>query len=381
MNIRDLLLVVVELAAVIHISFSVVTFNFARRTVRYLSLAWILLLLGLMYAGGVVYLLLRPIPTFEILSPYWLICLLVCTYLQSIFPLSIPMPGYLQWERMWRYAAPTIVLIAIYVVGYLAGSTPIHLDSLSDLGNHLLTGDIILRLLMIALTFYYIINIFRLPNRLLPHYKMPKDIIFYGSALCLAAIFMVVLSIRFNIVGFIAYILYFTALNVALAMRVYKPILQLFSFPEISHVEAPPSDDNLQSENEENFNEMNLKRFEKVEYTMQTLKPYTDCNFTRENLCLEVGLNRHLLLQCLRANGYNDIHEYISRYRVIELKQLIENDSITDIRNIEKAGFRTMKTAQLSFEKFEHMPLFDFFEAHKARKSALLNPPIDEPAD
>lgn len=365
MNQRDMLLFVLEFAAVVHLVYSMVTFNFARRTVRYLSQAWVLLIIGCFFAFGMVGLLIFPQPSFEILSPYLLIALLVCSFLQSIYPLSIPMPGYLQWGRMWRYASPAIALIAIYIVGGLMGSHFTHLNSLDDLRANFLNGDVLLRLLMLGLTFYYILNIFRLPHNLLPNYKLQKDLIFYGTALCFSAVFMVVLSIRFNAIAFVVYVLYFTAVNVALAMRVFKPILQLINVPDINPVKTPPTDENLQRETEENFNELNLKRFEKVEYVMQHQKPFTDCDFTREHLCREVGLNRHLLLQCLRANGYNDVHEYISRYRVAELKRLIEDGTIKDLRSIEKAGFRTMKTALISFERFENTTLPDFFEAHQ----------------
>ena len=367
MEMRYIALVVMEFAAVVHLVFSLVNFNFARRSVRYLSEAWVLLLISLVLFGGVGYLLVRPFPTPEILSPTMLIILMVCSYLQSIFPLSIPMPGYLQWERMWRYASPAIVLIAIYAAGMLMGSNTTRLESLSDLGKNFLSGDVVLRILMLIVTFYYISNIVWRPKRLLPRYKISPDILLYGTALGIAALFMVCLSIRFSVEALMVYLLYITAVDAALAMRVLKPILALINVPEIKPVATPPADDNLQTEDEENFNEMNLKRFEKVEYTMQTLKPYTDCDFTRERLCREVGLNRHLLLQCLRANGYNDIHEYISRYRVAELKRLIENGTLKDLKSIERAGFRIMKTAMVSFEKFEHTPLLEFFEAHQPK--------------
>ncbi len=99
-----------------------------------------------------------------------------------------------------------------------------------------------------------------------------------------------------------------------------------------------------------------------MEYIMQHDKPFTDATFNRERLCRLAGFNRHVALQSLRSQGYNDIHEYISRYRVAELKRLIEAGKITELKQVDQVGFRSYKTAQASFILYEGRNLTEFME-------------------
>ena len=115
-------LIILLSCSVAHFVITMVMALFARHQVKYLAIAWIMgifatsmlavSLLSDMIANG------QP----GILHPYALLAVMVISYLQSIYPLSIPMPGYLQWGRMWRYASPAIVLILFYLGAVLLGS-------------------------------------------------------------------------------------------------------------------------------------------------------------------------------------------------------------------------------------------------------------------
>ena len=94
-------------------------------------------------------------------------------------------------------------------------------------------------------------------------------------------------------------------------------------------------------------------------------RQWMDFTFNRESLCREVGLNRQLLLQCLRSQGHNNIHDYLMLYRVKELKYLIERGEITQMSECVDAGFGAVKTARSSFEKIEGENLDDFIERHR----------------
>jgi len=354
---------VAELTAVAHLVISLVLFYFARRSVRYLSQAWIMLLISLMYMGVLVFVHLRIIESPGILHPGMLLYLLICSFLQSIYPLGISMPGYLQWGRMWRYATPAIVLIGVYMVGMLAGSGFAQVFEASDLVEHFLSGDVLLRLLALALSAYYILNIFILPHRLVRRFSLPKDVITYGTLLGLLAIYYVWLTIDFSRGGYIAYMLLFTAVNLFLSFRCLRPVLDDMELPSIRLVDEPPAEVEILRSAEEDFNAANLRRFEAVEYLMQTEKPFKDSLFNRDKLCRYTGFNRHLLLQTLRSQGYNDIHEYISRYRVAELRRAIEAKEIADLRSIEDFGFKTLSTAQAAFQRYEGEDLSAFVAA------------------
>jgi hypothetical protein len=247
----------------------------------------------------------------------------------------------------------------------LAGSDFVKVYELSDIREYLLSGDVLLRICALVLSAYYIVNIFRLPRRLVRRYEFPTDLATYITILGSVAVFFVVLTIRFSLSGLLCYMLLFTLVNMFLSFRILRPAMQSMSYPDIRPVDTPPTPEELSKWERDDFNEANLHRFETIEYVMQHEKPYVDCLFTRDMLCRLSGFNRHLLLQSLRSQGYNDVHEYICRYRVAELKRLIESGEITDLnKQYGRSGFRTLKTAMSSFERYEGTTLPRWFETH-----------------
>ena len=211
---HTLTIVTIEFAATAHLMMSLVMFRFARRSVNYLSQAWIMLLICLMYCGALFFVFTREIPSLGFLHPALLIYLLACSYLQSIYPLGLCMPGYLQWGRMWKYAAPALALIFIYILGALLGSGFARVYELSDVGQYLLSGDILLRFAALGLSGYYIANIFLLPHRLMRRFELPRDLIAYGTALGIVSLYFVILTLNFNLIGLTIYILFFTVVVV-----------------------------------------------------------------------------------------------------------------------------------------------------------------------
>lgn len=358
---HTLILVTVEFAATAHLMMSLVMFYLARRSVQFLSQAWIMFLISLLYCGALFFVATHTcIPPLGILHPVLLIYLLVCSYLLSIYPLGLTMPGYLQWGRMWGYAVPALVLIFIYCIGAAAGSNLAKVYSGDDIVHYFLSGDVVLRLVALLLSGYYIVNIFRLPHRLVKRMELPRDLIAYGTLLGFVSLFFVVITLQFNLILLTVYILLFTAVNMFLFFRIMRPTVEAIRYPHFRSVEKRPTKEEITQTETEDFNEANLHRFEVMEYVMQHEKPYCDVGFNRERLCRLAGFNRHLILQSLRSQGYNDVHEYISRYRVAELRRLIEVGEVTDLKQVEKVGFRSQKTAALGFERYEKCDLADF---------------------
>lgn len=360
---RTLLLITVEFAATAHLMMSLVMFYLARRSVQFLSQAWIMLLMCLLYCGGLFFVATHDtIPALGILHPVLLIYLLACSYLLSIYPLGLCMPGYLQWGRMWGYATPALVLMFIYTIGAAAGSNLANVYNSNDIMEYFLSGDVVLRIIALILSGYYIANIFRLPHKLVKRMELPRDIIFYGTALGLTSLFFVVITVFFNLTLLTIYILLFSLVNMFLFFRTLRPTVEAIQYPTFRKVEKRPTNVEITQTETEDFNEANLHRFEVMEYVMQNEKPYRDATFNRDRLCRLAGFNRHVVLQSLRSQGYNDVHEYISRYRVAELKRLITEGKITDLRQVEEVGFRSVKTASLCFSRYESGDLQSFFD-------------------
>lgn len=362
---HTLTLITTEFAAAAHLMMSLVLFFFARRRVSFLSQAWIMLLICLMYCAALFYVYTQEIPALGILHPVLLIYLLACSFLQSIYPLGLCMPGYLQWGRMWTYASPALILISLYAGGALAGSDMIKVYDASDFREYLLSGDVILRIAALGLSIYYIVNIFRLPHRLTRQVELPRWMITYGVALGAVSLFFVIITLSFNRLGVIIYILLFTLVNMFLFFRILEPVFNALPHPPLRRVAERPTEEEISHSEQNDFNEANVRRFEVLEFLMQHDRPWLDSQFTRDKLCRHTGLNRHLVLQALRSQGYNDTHEYIYRYRVEELKRLILSGEMQSLQECERAGFRSVKMAYSNFERMENVPLDIWFDEHK----------------
>ena len=362
---HTLTLITIEFAAAAHLMMSLVLFFFARRRVSFLSQAWIMLLICLMYCAALFYVYTQEIPALGILHPVLLIYLLACSFLQSIYPLGLCMPGYLQWGRMWTYASPALILISLYAGGALAGSDMIKVYDASDFREYLLSGDVILRIAALGLSIYYIVNIFRLPHRLTRQVELPRWMITYGVALGAVSLFFVIITLSFNRLGVIIYILLFTLVNMFLFFRILEPVFNALPHPPLRRVAERPTEEEISHSERNDFNEANVRRFEVLEFLMQHDRPWLDSQFTRDKLCRHTGLNRHLVLQALRSQGYNDTHEYIYRYRVEELKRLILSGEMQSLQECERAGFRSVKMAYSNFERMENVPLDIWFDEHK----------------
>ena len=91
------ILIVFLCCSVAHFMATAVMALFARHQVKYLAIAWIM---GIFAAGQFIvtfYTDVLATKTPGMLHPYALLTVMSISYLQSIYPLSIPMPGYLQW--------------------------------------------------------------------------------------------------------------------------------------------------------------------------------------------------------------------------------------------------------------------------------------------
>ena len=358
-----LILVTTEFAAVSHLMMSAVLSYFARRSVSFLAQAWVMLIFCVMYFCAMLYAVTSPIPALGVLHPVLLVYLLACSFLQSIYPLGLCMPGYLQWGRMWAYAAPAIVLICVYAIGAALGSNFAQIFSGEDIRRYFLSGDVLLRLAALLLSGYYIINIFRLPHLLVRKMEIPGYLTVYGTLLGIITVLFLVITIRFSYTLLIIYILLFTVVNLFLSFRVIRPVIENIQWPDFHKVKTRPTSAEVSQSEQEDFNAANLRRFEVMEYLMQNDKPFVDCLFNRDKLCRMVGFNRHLVLQSLRSQGYNDIHEYINRYRVAEMKRMLLEGEMTDLKQFERVGFRAQKTAEVNFERYENCSLQEWYNA------------------
>lgn len=375
---RILLIIATELVAVTHLTMAIVLFIYSRRSVAYLAQAWISLLTSLIYGVALVFTATHGTSELQplgMLHPTLIITLLITSFLLSINPLGMVMPGYLQVGRMLRYASPAAFILLFYGLGLLVGSKPVIIDDGEALRQSMLSGDVLLRLASVVMSSLYVMGIIVLPHRFIRKtgYSLPANIVSYASLLGFVQILLLITTIWFSYTSIIIYEVLFTAVSLMLSGCMIKGNISVQPYPEIHIVKTPPTTQEIENEETRDFNAANARRFESIEYAMQHEKPFVSPDFNREALCRLSGFNRHIVLQTLRSQGYNDVHDYISRYRVSELRRLIETGEVTDIRQHERVGFRTLKTAISAFERYEHIDLATFIATCNVRESESNN--------
>ena len=355
-------------SAIAHFVITCVIGIFARHRVQYLCLAWVN---GIFFCTMLVASLFsRDIAEGQpgILHPGMLVALLCACYLQSIYPLDISMPGFLQWERMWRYALPILVLLSIYMGATLLGSRIVYIYSLGELTENILSSDILLRLCALGLSIYYIVNIFLLPRRIARHANVPGYLLGYCVAMGLSVVFYTCIAIYYDLTMLAIYVVLFTLLNLYLAFRTLESLALQLPRPVIDEVEEAPDEE--EEEEEDDFNEVNLLRFQRINYWMQhNRREWKESSFGRDRLCQAVGLNRHIILECVRSQGFNNIHDYISSFRVAELKRMISRGEVKNLSETVDAGFGTIQTVRSCFLKIEGMTLDEYLRKIIADKS------------
>lgn len=341
----------------------------ARHRVQYLSLVAVLaIFFGVIaivafFGENVAY--GRP----GLLNPYMLLMLVVGSYLQSLYSLGIVMPGYLQWERMVKYASPIIILGIVYIISIYPFGQLTKVYSAGELFDNILSLDFILRVLALFLGVYYVLNIIILPHRLAFKTVFPVSLIAYLVVLLLSIILYLYTALNYHPLLLCAYMVLFTMVNFfwvchsmeTLIVRIPHPDISLDVDEQEALVESVPEADAVDEQRQADFNETNLRRYRMVQIWMQRNRDKWMSNgFTRDRLCDETGINRQLMLQCLRSQGHNNVHEYITAYRVQELKRLISRGEVSSVADALVVGFGSIKTARMCFERIEGRGLDDF---------------------
>lgn len=365
MNIQHIYFDIFLSCGIVHLILTAVMALFARHQVKYLAIAWIMGIFAFSFLPLASYASTEG-PHPGVLHPAMLTSLMATSFLQSVYPLSIPLPGYLQWGRMLRYASPAIAFLAFYAFGFAMGSKQVVIENFSDFRTNLLSSDLLIRLGMLLTSFYYIFNIFRLPHHL-AHVAYPRYLIAYSSLLGLNDIFFLYIAFNYHTSLIMVYAVIFTLLNAYLCMRVLESLALELPKPVIVEVKEMPTEEEIVA-SEQDFNDANLKRFQRAEYWMQNHRDvWTDSGFKRDDLCRETGINRHLLLQCLRSQGYNNVHDYINSYRIDELKRLIRVRKVTTVNGAMDVGFGTVKTVRTCFEKVVGISIDRYLEHPESR--------------
>ena len=348
----------------------------ARHRVQYLSLAWILAIFAVVSTIVAFYGKSVAAGAPGILNPYMLLVIDGAIFLQSIYSLGLVMPGFLQLERMIKYASPLVILAIVYMIAIFPAGKLTWVFSAQELFNNIWSLDVILRLIGLAMGVYYTANIILLPRRIAYKTSFPMSLFAYIVVLVGSIVLYLYTALDWTPYLICAYASVFTVVNFFWVCHTMEILVINLPHPNIK-VEMPEEEvvvNDEQAEKDEqaelaklaDFNEMNQKRYLRVQSWMQNNKDaWKNNRFTRDKLCEETGINRQLMLQCLRSQGHNNIHEYITAYRVEELKRLIRLGEVLSISDCDIVGFTAPKTARSCFERIEGKNLDEYIQQYR----------------
>lgn len=346
--------VIMVFCATAHLTATTVVAVLATRRVQYLSLAVILGILTIcLTVCAVLFYTFETTIDVGIIHPSIVMPLAASAFLETMYPLSFVLPGYLQLDRMVKYAMPVICVEVVYFISFLISGHAPAIHSFAEIWTSpMLAFDAFLRVAAVFMSIYYIIGLIYLPRILL---KSETEIPVYLKGYCtwLGITYALFIALSFHFVWWLLYlvVIMVTVINMMFMLHSLEQIAQ--SLPRPAHESVPEQPEDLapvQEESSYDFNEENLARFRKVERYMQSTEEWTESTFTRDRLCERTGINRHLLLQTLRSRGYNNIHEYITTYRVEYLRNLMTtcpDESLTSL--CQRSGFSTLVTARNAY--------------------------------
>jgi len=245
----------------------------------------------------------------------------------------------------------------------LMGSRIVYIYTATELVENILSSDILMRLCALGLSIYYIVNIFLLPRRMARHANVPGYLLGYCIAMGLSVVFYTYVAIFYDLTLLAIYIILFTILNLYLMFRTLETLALQLPRPVITEVTEVPTEENKEKERED-FNEANLHRFQRINFWMQNHREeWKDSTFGRDRLCQETGYNRHLVLQSVRSQGFNNVHDYICSFRVAELKRMIARGEVKTLNDTLLAGFGTTQTVRACFLKVEGITLDEYLKS------------------
>ena len=242
--------------------------------------------------------------------------------------------------------------------------------SFQDVISNLFTFDLLLRFAFLVLAVYYVLNILLLPRLFAKKANVPRYMIGYCFAVSVVCLYYIYITVSFSQTGLIVYVILFTLINMYLTFRTLETMAINLPKPVLETVVEEPSAEEVAKAEQEDFNEANLQRFQRIQYWMQNhVEAWTESTFNRSGLCEGVGYNRHLVLQSVRSQGFNNVHDYINSYRVEHLKRQIKRGRTTTINDCLDSGFGTTKTARSCFARHEGIVLDEYLAQYSRNES------------
>lgn len=267
----------------------------------------------------------------------------------SLFPIASLQPGWMSLTRIVNYCIPILLIVCIACCYQLFNGHYTLLKSFADIWRNLGEQDVIVRLILFVISVLTPSLNFLLPylKRWIPvRRKQSRGMYIYMGCfgLIMSGYIWLMLGtsgLCFNLFGYFV-ILPTICLNV-LYLRNDNPL----SLPPLPADDLSPKE--IDAIKEIEVSAVVLELSEKLQVPMKERTPFTNPQYSLQDILTDVGTNEHRFNKALRYNGFSGFRDYINFNRLQYFK---EQATLRKDLTVKELMFMSGFTSRSSFYRY-----------------------------
>lgn len=267
----------------------------------------------------------------------------------SLFPIASLQPGWMSLTRIVNYCIPILLIVCIACCYQLFNGHYTLLKSFADIWRNLGEQDVIVRLILFVISVLTPSLNFLLPylKRWIPvRRKQSRGMYIYMGCfgLIMSGYIWLMLGtsgLCFNLFGYFV-ILPTICLNV-LYLRNDNPL----SLPPLPADDLSPKE--IDAIKEIEVSAVVLELSEKLQVLMKERTPFTNHQYSLQDILTDVGTNEHRFNKALRYNGFSGFRDYINFNRLQYFK---EQATLRKDLTVKELMFMSGFTSRSSFYRY-----------------------------
>ena len=283
------------------------------------------------------------------LSIWHIVRMIFFFQLFSLFPIASLQPGWMSLTRIVNYCIPILLIVCIACCYQLFNGHYTLLKSFADIWRNLGEQDVIVRLILFVISVLTPSLNFLLPylKRWIPvRRKQSRGMYIYMGCfgLIMSGYIWLMLGtsgLCFNLFGYFV-ILPTICLNV-LYLRNDNPL----SLPPLPADDLSPKE--IDAIKEIEVSAVVLELSEKLQVLMKERTPFTNPQYSLQDILTDVGTNEHRFNKALRYNGFSGFRDYINFNRLQYFK---EQATLRKDLTVKELMFMSGFTSRSSFYRY-----------------------------
>lgn len=267
----------------------------------------------------------------------------------SLFPIASLQPGWMSLTRIVNYCIPILLIVCIACCYQLFNGHYTLLKSFADIWRNLGEQDVIVRLILFVISVLTPSLNFLLPylKRWIPiRRKQSRGMYIYMGCfgLIMSGYIWLMLGtsgLCFNLFGYFV-ILPTICLNI-LYLRNDNPL----SLPPLPADDLSPKE--IDAIKEIEVSAVVLELSEKLQVFMKEHTPFTNPQYSLQDILTDVGTNEHRFNKALRYNGFSGFRDYINFNRLQYFK---EQATLRKDLTVKELMFMSGFTSRSSFYRY-----------------------------